>query len=236
MLFRSIQDNDRGTIIGRRSFGKGLVQQQYPFKDGSAIRLTIARYYTPSGRSIQKEYELGKGTDYQNDLINRFSHGEFYSKDSIHLNDSLKYNTLIGQPVYGGGGVMPDIFVPSDTLGSTPYLNSVSNLLYQFAFRYSDNHRDELMKFDGYDNLLKELKSRPILEEFVVFAESKGVKRRPVYINISKDIINRQLQSYIIRNIQGEESFYRRFLQDDKTMLEAMKVLNAGEAFPTVNN
>ena len=131
---------------------------------------------------------------------------------------------------------MPDIFVPSDTLGSTPYLNSVSNLLYQFAFRYSDNNRDELMKYESYENLLKELKTRPILEEFVVFAESKGVKRRPVYINISKDIINRQLQSYIMRNIQGEESFYRRFLQDDKTMLEAMKVLNAGEAFPTVNN
>ena len=230
MLFRS------GTIIGRRSFGKGLVQQQYPFNDGSAIRLTIARYYTPSGRSIQKEYKMGKNDDYQMDLINRFSHGEFYSKDSIHVNDSLKYTTLIGRTVYGGGGIMPDIFVPSDTVGSTSYLNSVVNagLIYQYAFKYTDAHREQLLKYNNYNELLSYLQKQPLLEEFVTFAETKGVKRRPVYINISKNLINRQIESYIMRNIQGEEAFYKRFLSDDKTILEALKVLDNGDAFPTI--
>ncbi|MEG1586676.1 MAG: S41 family peptidase, partial [Bacteroidales bacterium] len=161
----AIQDNDRGTIIGRRSFGKGLVQQQIPFSDGSALRLTIARYYTPSGRSIQKEYKLGKGEDYGMDIINRYSHGEFYSKDSIHLNDSLKYQTRMGRTVYGGGGIMPDIFVPSDTTGVTSYLNSVINsgLLYQFAFRYADEQREELIKYKTYNDLMNYLNSQPLL-------------------------------------------------------------------------
>lgn len=230
----AIQDNDRGTIVGRRSFGKGLVQQQIPFDDGSALRLTIARYYTPAGRSIQKEYELGKNDDYSMDILNRYSHGEFYSKDSIHLNDSLKFKTRLGRTVYGGGGIMPDIFVPSDTTGVTSYLNSIINsgLLYQFAFRYSDEHRDELSKYTDYSQLMKYLNSQPLLEQFVSYAESKGVRRRPVYINISKGIIVRQLESYITRNIMGEEAFYRTFLRDDNTLNTAIDVLKKGKAFP----
>ena len=234
----AIQDNDRGTIVGRRSFGKGLVQQQIPFNDGSALRLTIARYYTPAGRSIQKDYKLGKNEDYGMDILNRYSHGEFYSKDSIHLNDSLKYKTRLGRTVYGGGGIMPDIFVPSDTTGVTSYLNSIINsgLLYQFAFRYSDEHRDQLLKYTTYDKLIGYLQAQPLLEEFVAFADSKGVRRRPVYINISKAIILRQLEAYIARNIMGEEAFYRTFLRDDNTLNTAIDLLKKGKAFPENNS
>ena len=245
MLFRSaseifagaIQDNDRGTIIGRRSFGKGLVQQQIPFTDGSAMRLTIARYYTPSGRSIQKEYEMGKGDDYSMDILNRYTHGEFYSKDSIKLNDSLKYQTMMGRTVYGGGGIMPDIFIPSDTTGTTSYLNSVINsgLLYQFAFRYSDEHRDELSKFKTYEQLINYLQKQPLLEQFVTFADTKGVRRRPVYINISKNIIVRQLEAYISRNIMGEEAFYKTFFRDDNTVNAAVGVLKRKESIPSLD-
>ncbi|MEG1616205.1 MAG: S41 family peptidase [Bacteroidales bacterium] len=230
----AIQDNDRGTIVGRRSFGKGLVQQQIPFKDGSALRLTIARYYTPAGRSIQKEYTLGKGEDYNLDIINRFSHGEFYSKDSIKMNDSLSYKTTLGRTVYGGGGIMPDIFVPSDTTGSTSYLNSVINsgALYLFAFKYSDEHREKLLEYKSYDALMNYLNAQPLLQQFVAYAETKGIKRRPVYINISKQIIVRQLQAYIARNILGEEAFYKTFLRDDNTIKAATELLQKGDAFP----
>ena len=230
----AIQDNDRGTVIGRRSFGKGLVQQQIPFVDGSAMRLTVARYYIPSGRSIQKEYKMGHDEDYGMDIINRFNHGEFYNQDSIKMNDSLIYFTSNGRTVYGGGGVMPDIFVPSDTTGITSYLNTLVNkgLIYQFAFEYSDKHRDELLKYATYDELLKYLKSQNLVEQVVQFAANKGVRRRPVYINISKGIIDRQVISYIIRNIQGDDSFYKYFFSDDKTLKKAIDVLKRGEAFP----
>ena len=145
----AIQDNDRGLIIGRRSFGKGLVQQQIPFSDGSAVSLTVARYYTPSGRSIQKPYVKGDAKAYEEDIMNRYIHGEFDSKDSIHVSGTLKYRTLKGRTVYGGGGIMPDIFVPRDTLKYTPYLTKVVNYgyIYQFAFQYSDKYRAKLNTF-----------------------------------------------------------------------------------------
>ena len=234
----AIQDNDRGTIVGRRSFGKGLVQQQLPLNDGSALRLTIARYYTPSGRSIQKEYEMGKGDDYGLDILNRFEHGEFYSKDSIHVNDSLKFTTRLGRTVFGGGGIMPDIFVPSDTTGVTSYLNTLINkgLIYQFAFKYSDENRDKLLEFSDYETLSKYLKSQNLVEKVVSFAEEKGVRRRLVYINISKDIISKQAEAYIMRNIQGEEAFYKTYMRDDKTLNQALDILKKGEAFPAPVN
>ncbi|MDO5572061.1 MAG: S41 family peptidase [Bacteroidales bacterium] len=230
----AIQDNDRGTIIGRRSFGKGLVQQQIPFNDGSALRLTIARYYTPSGRSIQKDYKLGKNSDYSMDIINRYTHGEFYSKDSIKMNDSLLYKTANGRTVYGGGGIMPDIFVPSDTTGSTSYLNSVVNsgALYLFAFKYADVNRDKLIQFKTYEELMSYLASQPLLEDFVTFAETKGIRRRPVYINISKDIIVKQIESYIARNIMGEEAFYKSFFRNDKNISNAVDVIKNNSTFP----
>ena len=232
----AIQDNDRGMIIGRRSFGKGLVQQQIPFSDGSAIRLTIARYYTPSGRSIQKEYKMGDIEDYNQDLMNRFLHGEFDTKDSIKLNDSLSYETRNGRIVYGGGGIMPDIFVPRDTIGVTSYLNNVVNngIIYQFALEYTNNHRQELSQFKDYGNLLKYLKRKPLLDEFVTYAASKGVKPRPVYINISRKIINNQLHAYIARNLLGDEAFYPILMLEDKTFLKAVDILDENKGFPEI--
>jgi carboxyl-terminal processing protease len=230
----AIQDNDRGTIVGRRSFGKGLVQSQFPLSDGSALRLTIARYYTPSGRCIQKQYEMGKGEDYSLDILNRYSHGEFYSQDSIRLNDTIKYTTRLGRTVYGGGGIMPDIFVPSDTAGVNSYLNSVVNkgLIYQFAFNYTDANRARLAQYTTYDALQKHLASQPLVEQLVAFAETKGIRRRPVLIAQSRNIMARQIESYIIRNMLDEDSFYRSFLRDDKTIQQAVEVLKKGESFP----
>ena len=232
----AIQDNDRGTIVGRRSFGKGLVQQQIPFSDGSAIRLTIARYYTPSGRSIQKEYKMGDIEDYNQDLMNRFLHGEFDTKDSIKLNDSLSYETRNGRIVYGGGGIMPDIFVPRDTIGVTSYLNNVVNngIIYQFALEYTNKHRKELSQFKDYGSLLQYLKRKPLLDEFVIYAASKGVKPRPVYINISRKIINNQLHAYIARNLLGDEAFYPILMLEDKTFLKAVDILDENKGFPEI--
>ena len=230
----AIQDNDRGLIIGRRSFGKGLVQQQIPFNDGSAIRLTIARYYTPSGRSIQKEYKMGDVENYEKDLLNRFEHGEFDSKDSIHVNDSIKYKTLYGRTVYGGGGIMPDIFVPRDTSAYSPYLTQIVNngIIYQFAFKYSDENRELLSKFKSAKSLVLYLKKNNILDEFVEFAASKGIKARPVYINISRKEILNSLYANITRNILGDKAFYPIALMNDETFLKAIEILNENKGFP----
>ena len=171
----AIQDNDRGTIIGRRSFGKGLVQQPIEFSDGSSIRLTIARYHTPSGRCIQKPYNKGKDENYEMDILTRYEHGEFFSQDSIKQDESHIYHTSLGRPVYGGGGIMPDIFVPQDTTGVTSYFSMAVNrgLILQFAFQYTDQNRQALQKYDSSESLLKYLKKQNILEKFANFAESK---------------------------------------------------------------
>ena len=155
----AIQDNDRGTIVGLRSFGKGLVQQPIDFSDGSAIRLTIARYYTPSGRCIQRPYENGKDSKYEMDWLDRYEHGEFFSADSVKLDKKLRYSTSLGRPVYGGGGIMPDVFVPRDTTGVTSYLMEVSNkgLLIQFSFQYTDRNRAKLDQFNDETELQKYL-------------------------------------------------------------------------------
>lgn len=234
----AIQDNDRGLIIGRRSFGKGLVQQQLPFNDGSALRLTIARYYTPSGRSIQKDYKMGDSENYEKDLLNRFEHGEFDSKDSIQVNDSLTYKTLYGRTVYGGGGIMPDIFVPRDTSYYSPYLTQVVNngLIYQFAFKYTDNNREKLLKFSSAKSLLKYLKGDNILDQFVSFASSKGVKARPIYINTSKKEILNSIYANITRNILGDEAFYPIVLMNDETFLKAIEILKEEKGFPIIEN
>lgn len=234
----AIQDNDRGLIIGRRSFGKGLVQQQLPFSDGSAIRLTIARYYTPSGRSIQKEYKMGDNENYEKDLLNRFEHGEFDSKDSIHVNDSIKYKTVYGRTVYGGGGIMPDIFVPRDTSYYSPYLTQVVNngLIYQFAFKYTDENRELFKRFTSANALLKYLKGDNLLNRFVAFASEKGVKPRPVYINISRKEILNSLYANITRNILGDEAFYPIVLHNDETFLKAIEILNEDKGFPNIES
>ena len=221
----AIQDNDRGVIIGRRSFGKGLVQKQFPLKDGSAIRLTVARYYTPSGRSIQKPYVRGKAEDYEMDILNRYKHGEFDSKDSIHVATKLKFKTLGGRIVYGGGGIMPDIFVPRDTSEFTPYLNKVINYgyLYQYAFQYTDRNRDKLKPIKSWQQMEKYLESQNILSDFVHFASLKGVEANNTQINISKRFLLNQLEAYICRNSLGDTGFYPVLYKDDITVKRALK-------------
>ncbi|MBR5542264.1 MAG: S41 family peptidase [Bacteroides sp.] len=230
----AIQDNDRGTIIGRRSFGKGLVQQPIEFNDGSAIRLTIARYYTPSGRSIQKPYKKGKDEQYEMDILTRYEHGEFFSKDSIKQDESHIYYTSIGRPVYGGGGIMPDIFVPQDTTGITSYFSMAVNrgLTVQFAFQYTDQNRAKLQKYDNADDLLKYLKKQNILEKFARFAESKGLKRRNILMYKSKDLLERNLYGNIIYNMLNMEEYVKYLNQSDKNVLKALEVLEKGESFP----
>lgn len=230
----AIQDNDRGTIVGVRSFGKGLVQQQIPFSDGSAIRLTIARYYTPSGRSIQREYKLGETEEYDRDYISRLEHGELLFQDSIKQNDSLKTETVNGRTVYGGGGITPDVFVPRDTTNITSYFLQVMNtgVLYRFAFEYADKNRETLKQYPDYNKLLEYLKGQPLLEEFVNYAQSKGIKRRPVYIQISKDILLNDLYAYIIRNTLEENDFYRTLTSKDKTVQKAVEILREGKSYP----
>ena len=223
----AIQDNDRGMIIGRRSFGKGLVQQQFPLKDGSAIRLTVARYYTPSGRSIQKPYVRGKSEDYEMDIINRYKHGEFDSKDSIHVATKLKFKTVGGRTVYGGGGIMPDIFVPRDTSDFTTYLNKVINYgyLYQYAFQYTDRNRDKLKTLKSWQQMEKYLESQNLLSDFVHFASIKGVAANSTQINISKKFLVNQLEAYICRNSLGDTGFYPVLYKDDITVKRALQQL-----------
>jgi carboxyl-terminal processing protease len=230
----AIQDNDRGTIIGRRSFGKGLVQQPIEFNDGSAIRLTIARYYTPSGRCIQKPYNKGNDAQYNMDLLTRYEHGEFFSKDSIKQDESQIYYTSIGRPVYGGGGIMPDIFVPQDTTGITSYFTMAVNrgLTIQFSFQYTDKNRQKLAKYKTAEELLKYLKKQNILEKFAQFAESKGLKRRNILMYKSKELFNRNLYGNIIYNMLNMEEYLKFLNQSDATVLKALEVLEAGESFP----
>ena len=230
----AIQDNDRGTIVGRRSFGKGLVQQPIDFSDGSAIRLTIARYYTPSGRCIQRPYESGKDSKYEMDWLTRYEHGEFFSKDSIKLDENLRYSTGLGRPVYGGGGIMPDVFVPQDTTGVSSYLIEVSNrgLIIQFSFQYTDRNRAKLSTFENEQDLLKYLRRQGIVEQFIRFADSKGVKRRNLLIHRSYKLLERNLYGNIIYNTLGKEAYIRYINESDATVKKALEILERGEAFP----
>ncbi len=230
----AIQDNDRGTIIGRRSFGKGLVQQPIDFSDGSAIRLTIARYYTPSGRCIQRPYENGKDRNYEMDLYNRYTHGEFFSKDSIKQDENQLFFTTLGRPVYGGGGIMPDIFVAQDTTGMTSYSSEVlsKGLTVQFAFQYTDKNRNKLSNFDTESTLLNYLQKQNVLEQFIRFAESKGVRRRNILIHKSQNLLERSVYGNIIYNMLGREAFTKFINQSDQTVNQAIDVLKKGEAFP----
>lgn len=230
----AIQDNDRGTIVGRRSFGKGLVQQPIDFSDGSAIRLTIARYYTPSGRCIQRPYESGNDRNYEMDLYKRYEHGEFFSRDSIKQNEDERYYTNIGRVVYGGGGIMPDVFVPQDTTGISSYLSTVLNrgLTLQFTFQYTDKHRQSLNQFDNEESLLKYLSRQGVIEQFIRFAESKGVKRRNILIHKSYQLLERNIYGNIIYNMLGLEAYIRYFNQTDSTVKKGIELLEKGEAFP----
>lgn len=229
----AMQDNDRATIVGRRSFGKGLVQQQFDLNDGSAVRLTIARYYTPAGRCIQKPYEMGAREAYLNDMVERYQHGEFYSQDSIHLADTLAFHTLKGRTVYAGGGIMPDVFVPSDTSYVTPYYNRCINsgVVYSFAFQYSDTHREILGKYKSYEEMASYLKQQGLLQQFVTFS-SKKVRVNQKQLAVSGAEIERLIMAYIMRQIGQENWFYRMYNSSDITYKKGLELLNEGKAWP----
>ena len=220
----AIQDNDRGWIVGRRSFGKGLVQEQRAFNDGSAVRLTVARYYTPSGRCIQKPYNKGND-EYYKDIIERAHHGEFQQADSIKFTGKEKFKTLAGRVVYGGGGIMPDYFVPADTLGYSNYYSKITQkgLVYQFALDFADSNRKELTKLKGVNEFETYFQKTDILNLFVVYAEKKGVKENNQDLKTSSKIISSQVKAYIARNIIGEEGFYPIIKNIDKTLLLAIE-------------
>lgn len=228
ILAGAIQDNDRGTIIGRRSFGKGLVQEPVNFPDGSGMRLTIARYYTPSGRSIQKPYKEGF-EDYYNDLNERFNNHEFENSDSIHFADSLKFKTKAGRTVYGGGGIMPDQFVPYDTTGLSPYFIKVRPLIYQFALTYTENNRDILKKFSEAGELEKHLDNQGLLDQFTRYSAANKIKADPADIAISGRLIHIQLKAYIARNILDNKGFYPIWEEIDTTLKFAIKYLGKEE-------
>ncbi|MFI3320161.1 MAG: S41 family peptidase [Rikenellaceae bacterium] len=231
ILAGAIQDNDRGTIIGRRSFGKGLVQRQIPFPDGSALRLTTARYYTPTGRSIQKPYTLGDGKSYEDELSERVKHQELFHADSIHFVDSLKKITPKGKVVYGGGGIMPDIFVPVDTTSVSKYFVEVSgrNILYHYTIKYSDKHREKLNAIKTVDELHNLLDNdKDLFPNFIAYASRKGVKRNNAEIKQSKALIEAQLKAYIGRNTPLEDNgFYANIYVVDEIMLKALEVLQS---------
>jgi len=222
----AIQDNDRGWIIGRRSFGKGLVQEQAVLKDGSALRLTTARYYTPTGRSIQKSYSHGS-VDYYHDIAQRYKKGEFMVADSIHFIDSLRYTTPEGHTVYGGGGIMPDYFVPYDTSGITPFFLKISaaGLIDKFALFYSDLYRDELLAFNKVEELADYLDSRDVLGSFKAHIIANGYNPSAFEWKESKLIIRTQLKAYIARNFMDNEGFYPIIQAIDNTLNKAIEVL-----------
>ncbi len=225
----AMQDNDRGTIVGRRSFGKGLVQRQEVLPDSSAIRITVARYYTPSGRCIQKPYTRGDQSDYQHDFLDRYDRGELYSADSVKLDKSQTFHTAGGRPVYGGGGIMPDVFVPNDTTGYTSYYMSVLNagLLQRFSFDYFDQNRELLSSAEDVSTLMVRLPDDgTLLQLFAEYAEKEGgVAQRWYYINISRDVIVNQLKALIARNALGIEGYYQVDNLTDPMVRAAVRAL-----------
>ncbi len=233
ILAGAIQDNDRGTIIGRRSFGKGLVQQPIEFNDHSMIRLTIARYYSPSGRCIQKPYTAGDNKDYEEDILTRYEHGEFFSQDSIK-HEGPAYKTSLGRLMYGGGGITPDIFVAEDTTNVTSYYKqaSMSGLIIQFAFEYTDNNRQKLKELKTLEEMEKYLKKLNTVELFASYADKQGLKRRNLMIQKSHKLLERYINSRIIYNMMSEEAWTKYLNEDDPTIMEALKVFRENRAFP----
>ncbi len=229
----AMQDNDRAVIIGRRSFGKGLVQQQLGFTDGSLIRLTIARYYTPSGRCIQKPYTAGDGANYEQDIYSRYQHGEFFSQDSIK-HTGPAYHTGIGRVVYGGGGITPDIFVAEDTLGVTSYFKqaAMSGLILQFAYTYTDNNRQKLSKFKTLKEITAYLDKQNLVEQFAAYADKHGLQRRNLMIRKSHKLLMRYINSRIIYSILDDEAWTEYLNEDDPVIAAAMKVFKEEASFP----
>ena len=227
----AVQDNDRGAIIGRRSFGKGLVQEQLNLPDGSAVRLTIARYYTPTGRCIQRSYENGK-EDYYDEFYERFHNGEIQNADSIHFDDSLKYITPGGRTVYGGGGIMPDIYVPFNASDYAAYYNKLldKGLIFQFAFRYTDTHRNKLGEYASFEDFDKNFQiSNTLFNEFIAYAEEMGIDKDPRGIRQSEQRIKILMKAFIARNLYDDDGFYPVYHRIDETFLRAIDYLEKGQ-------
>ncbi len=233
ILAGALQDNDRATIVGRRSFGKGLVQQEIAFPDKSRVRLTVARYYTPSGRCIQKPYVAGDENSYVQDIVNRYTNGEFFSEDSIK-HTGKEFHTANGRTVYEGGGITPDIFVAEDTAGVTSYYKQIamSGLVLQFAYSYTDNNRQTMKNFTSLKDLRAYLSKQNLVEKFVVYADENGVKRRNLMIRKSYTLLERYITSRIIYNMMSEDAWTEYVNEDDAVVAKAREVLAKGEAFP----
>lgn len=229
----AIQDNDRGLVIGRRTFGKGLVQNQLALPDSSALRLTVARYYVPSGRSIQKEYKKGKDGKYELDIVDRYAHGEFYNADSIKVDKTKKFSTLGGRTVYGGGGIMPDVFVPEDTTGYTSYYIDASNLglMQKFARDMAATYRP-LMKGEKSMEAMNRVIPRngALLTAFVSYAAENGLPARWYYINKSRDLLINTIKAFLARDLVGYDAFIEILNQKDNTVKRALKELNDGNS------
>jgi len=228
ILAGAIQDNDRGMVIGRRSFGKGLVQEEMRFADGSALRLTVARYYTPTGRSIQRPYENGK-EDYYHDFADRYTRGEFEHQDSIKFDDTQKFITPGGKIVYGGGGIMPDVFVPVDTVGASEYYSKIRSLglMYRFAFAYTDRNRTDLELYSTADDIQDYLENKGILPEFIDYAKGKGVDPNYDDIKTSETILKKTIMAYIARNLIDNIGFYPIISEIDQTLQIAIDTISA---------
>lgn len=222
----AIQDHDRGVIVGRRSFGKGLVQEQNVWPNGGATRLTIARYYTPSGRCIQKPYSNGVD-EYNEDYYHRYETGELLSKDSIEISDSSAYETDNGRVVFGSGGIIPDVFIAMDTTQGSNYLNQLlyRGIIYEFAFKYADNHRKELGEFRDAMAFKKSfIVDSELMDRLIDFAENKDVAfDMPDFIR-SKAVISMRIKAYIARNIWGDNGFYPIWNENDKAVEAAISV------------
>ena len=233
ILAGAIQDNDRGTIIGRRSFGKGLVQQPIEFNDHSMIRLTIARYYSPSGRCIQKPYTIGDDKSYEDDLLSRYEHGEFFSQDSIK-HEGKEYHTSVGRPVYGGGGITPDIFVAEDTTDVTSYYKQamMSGQLLMYAFSYTDDNRQKLSQYKTAESLAAYVKKQNLVEKFAAYAEKNGLKRRNLMIQKSHTLLERMLIGRVVYNMLNEEAYLMYLNTFDNAVSEAQRVFREHAAFP----
>lgn len=225
----AIQDHDRGLVIGRRSFGKGLVQSQRNFPDGSAVRLTVARYYTASGRSIQRGYEKGKYDEYEMDAINRYLRGDYVNVDTT--NNLVPFTTLGGRTVYGGDGIMPDLFIARDTTGINSYYNAVVNrrLDEEYAMLYSDVNREKLNSFETWQELHKYLLQQPLLLNLVSYADHHGIRRRPYYIQESSDLLDNVMHAYIVRNFFGEEGFWQAYYKDDPLIKKGVELIETGK-------
>ena len=226
ILAGAIQDNDRGLVIGRRSFGKGLVQEEMRFADGSALRLTVARYYTPTGRSIQRSYENGK-EDYYHDFSERWMRGEYEHEDSIKFDNTQKFVTAGGKTVYGGGGIMPDVFVPVDTSGASEYYNKVRSLglMYRFAFYYTDIHRSSLDKFTTARDIEGYLDDQDLLPQFIKYASDKGLPADYKDIRTSEEVLKKTIKAYVARNIIDNDGFYPIIADIDQTLKVAIDTI-----------